>query len=151
MGRSGGSPMKKWLFMLSALMLGAVVVATDADAKRLGGGASVGAQRNVTAPPASTPAKPAQAQQAQGQQQPAQQGSKWGMLGGILGGLALGGLLAWALSGTGLSTILLVAALVFFAVIALRAMRRRESPAEEHVHLAGVGPERVAVPARPAS
>jgi len=141
--------MKKWLFMLSALMLGAV--ATDADAARLGGGRSVGAQRNVTAPPASTPAKPAQAQQAQGQQQPAQQGSRWGMLGGILGGLALGGLLAWALSGTGLSTLLLIALLAIVAVFALRALRRRDAPEAQHVHLAGIGPERMNIPERPAS
>jgi predicted lipid-binding transport protein (Tim44 family) len=143
--------MKKWLFVISAFMLGALVVATDADAKRLGGGRSVGAQRNVTAPPASTPAKPAQAQQAQGQQQPAQQGSRWGMLGGILGGLALGGLLAWALSGTGLSTILLVALLAIVAFMAIRALRRREAPEAQHVHLAGIGPERMNIPERPAS
>ena len=144
--------MKKWLFMLSALMLGAIVVATDADAARLGGGRSVGAQRNVTAPPASTPAKPAQAQQAQGQQQPVQQGSKWGMLGSILGGLALGGLLAWALSGTGLSTILLVALLAVVAVMALRALRRREASAPENVQFAGMsGSERVSLPQRTAS
>lgn len=140
--------MRKWILMLSVFVVGGALVATDADARRLGGGRSVGAQRNVTAPPASTPAKPAQ-QQAQAA--PAQQGSKWGMLGGILGGLALGGLLAWALSGTGLTTILLVALLVAFAVMALRGMRRREAPAEEHVHLAGIGPERVAIPARTAS
>jgi predicted lipid-binding transport protein (Tim44 family) len=143
--------MKKWLFMLCALMLGAVVVAADADAKRLGGGRSVGAQRNVTAPPASTPAKPAQAQQAQGQQQPVQQGSRWGMLGGILGGLALGGLLGWALSGTGFSTLLLIALLALVAVFALRALRRRDAPQEQQVHLAGIGPERMNIPERPAS
>jgi predicted lipid-binding transport protein (Tim44 family) len=144
--------MRKWILMLSVFMVGAAMVAADADAKRLGGGRSVGTQRNVTAPPAQTPAKPAQAQQAQGQQgAAAQQGSKWGMLGGILGGLALGGLLAWALSGTGLATILLFALLAIAAVIALRAMRRRESPAEAQVQLAGVGSERVSIPSRPMS
>ena len=71
------------------------------------------------------------------------------MLGGILGGLALGGLLAWAFSGTGFSTLLLIALLAIVAVLALRGMRRREVPAEEHLHLAGVGPERVAVPVEP--
>jgi len=139
--------MRKWLLIVSVFALGSALVAADAEAGRLGGGRSVGAQRNVTAPPASTPARPAQ----QAQTAPAQQGSKWGMLGGILGGLALGGLLAWALSGTGFSTLLLIALLAVVAVLALRGMRRREAPAEEHVHLAGVGPERVAVPARPAS
>ena len=143
--------MSKWILMSCALVLGAVVVATDADAaKRLGGGRSVGTQRNVTAPPAATPAKPAQQQQ---QAAPAQQGSKWGMLGGILGGLALGGLLAWALSGTGLSTILLIALLAIVAFMAFRAFgRRREEPAAENVQFAGMGgSERVTVPARPAS
>src|SRR5258706_14552777 len=139
--------MNKLVFVLSALMLGAIVFATDADAaKRLGGGRSVGTQRNVTTPPAATPAKPAQQQQAA----PAQQGSKWGMLGGILGGLALGGLLAWALSGTGLSTILLVALLAIVAFMAFRAFGRpREAPAPQNVQFPGIGgSERVALPQR---
>jgi len=147
--------MNKLVSVLSALMLGAIVFATDADAKRLGGGRSVGTQRNVTAPPAATPAKPAQQQQqavpGQQQAQPAaaQQGSKWGMLGGILGGLALGGLLAWALSGTGLSTILLIALFAIVAFMAFRAFaRRREEPAHENVQFAGMGgSERVQLPA----
>src|SRR6185295_19316605 len=106
----------------------------------------VGTQRNVTTPPAATPAKPAQQQQ---QAAPAQQGSKWGMLGGILGGLALGGLLAWALSGTGLSTILLLALLALAAVVAIRALRRRAQPAPENVQFAGMsGSERVSLPQR---
>jgi len=140
--------MRKLILMLSVFVVGAAMVAADADAKRLGGGRSVGAQRNVTAPPASTPAKPAQQQQAA----PAQQGSKWGMLGGILGGLALGGLLAWALSGTGLATILLFALLAIAAVVAFQAMRRRAQPAPENVQFAGMsGSERVTLPQRHAS
>lgn len=141
--------MNKQLFALSALLstlvLGAIVFATDADARRLGGGRSVGTQRSVTAPPAATPAKPAQAQQAA----PAQQGSKWGMLGGILGGLALGGLLGWALSGTGMSTMLLIALLAIVAFMAFRAFaRRRAEPAPENVQFAGMGgSERVQLPA----
>jgi predicted lipid-binding transport protein (Tim44 family) len=148
-------PMSKWVLMLCASVLGAVVVATDADAARLGGGRSVGAQRSVTTPPASTPAKPAQQQAAPGQQQPqaAQQGSRWGMLGGVLGGLALGGLLAWALSGTGLSAILLVALLAIVAFMAFRAFgRRRAEAVPENVQFAGMsGNERVAFPERTAS
>jgi predicted lipid-binding transport protein (Tim44 family) len=140
--------MRKWILMLSVFALGGALVATDAEAARIGGGRSIGAQRNVTAPPAQNAAKPAQ--QPQPQAAPAQQGSKWGMLGGILGGLALGGLLAWALSGTGLATILLVALLVAFAVMALHAMRRRESP--ENVQFAGMhGSHRVTMPERQAS
>jgi predicted lipid-binding transport protein (Tim44 family) len=59
-------------------------------------------------------------------------------------------LLAWALSGTGLSTLLLIALAVLAAVFAMRAVRRREAP-PQHVQLAGIGPERLAVPERPAS
>jgi predicted lipid-binding transport protein (Tim44 family) len=141
--------MRKLVLMLSVFVLGGVLVAADADAKRLGGGRSTGAQRNVTAPPAATPAKPAQPQQ---QAAPAQQGSKWGMLGGILGGLALGGLLAWALSGTGLASILLFALLAIAAVVAFQAMRRRAQPAPENVQFAGMsGSERVTLPTRQAS
>jgi predicted lipid-binding transport protein (Tim44 family) len=145
--------MRKWILMLSIFVVGTAMVAVDAEARRLGGGRSVGAQRNVTAPPAQTPAKPAQAQQAQGQQgAAAQQGSRWGMLGGILGGLALGGLLAWALSGTGLATILLFALLAIAAVVAFQAMRRRAQPAPENVQFAGMsGHERVMLPERQAS
>jgi predicted lipid-binding transport protein (Tim44 family) len=73
------------------------------------------------------------------------------MLGGILGGLALGGLLGWALSGTGFSTLLLIALLALVAVFALRALRRRNAPQEQQVHLAGIGPERMNIPERPAS
>ena len=144
--------MSKWVLMLCALVLGAIVVATDADAARLGGGRSVGTQRNVTTSPASTPAKPAQQQAAPGQQQAqpaaAQQGSKWGMLGGIFGGLALGGLLGWALSGTGMSTLLLIALLGIVAFMAFRAFGRREERAPENVQFAGMaGSERISLPA----
>lgn len=142
--------MNRLVFVLSALMLGVIVFATDADARRLGGGRSVGAQRNVTAPPAAVPAKPAQQQP---QAAPAQQGGKSGMLGGLLGGLALGGLLAWALSGTGLSTLLLIALLAIVAFTAFRAFaRRRAEPAPENVQFAGMGgSERVSFPERTAS
>ena len=138
--------MRKWLLGICIAVAGVAVVASDADAKRLGGGRSVGTQRNVT--PA--PAKPAQAtpqQQAAPQAQPAQQGSRWGMLGGILGGLALGGLLGYLFSGNGLGGILLVALLAFAVVMLVRAFARRGQQAQA----AGMGNETLAVPERPLS
>src|SRR5438874_12882764 len=96
--------MGKWLLGICIAITGATLLAAEADAARLGGGRSVGAQRNVT--PA--PAKPAQQQAAPKQAQPAQQGSRWGMLGGILGGLALGGLLGYLFGGSGIMGLLLV-------------------------------------------
>ena len=85
--------MKKFVLGFAAALLCATFVVTDTDAaKRLGGGGSVGAQRSISnAPPAATPAKPAQAQQMQqsaapAAAQPAASGmSRWMPL---LGGLA---------------------------------------------------------------
>ena len=141
--------MRKWLLGICIALAGIALVANDADAKRLGGGRSVGVQRNV----APAPAKPAQAapQQATPQQapqaQPAQQGSRWGMLGGILGGLALGGLLGYLLGGNGLGGILLLALLAFAVVMLVRAFARRG----QHAQVAGMGSETMAVPERPLS
>jgi hypothetical protein len=88
--------MSKWLLAAGIIGLGGVLVATDVEARRFGGGRSIGVQRNVTAPPAQ---KPAQQQATQGQQAGQQaapassspsSGSRWAP---ILGGLALGGIL----------------------------------------------------------
>jgi predicted lipid-binding transport protein (Tim44 family) len=141
--------MGKWLLGICIAIMGATLVATEVDAKRLGGGRSVGAQRNVT--PA--PAKPAQQQAAPQQQpaQPAQQGSRWGMLGGILGGLALGGLLGYLFGGSGILGLLLVALLAVAAVVGVRAlMRRRTAEPARPMQLAGMGNETMAPPPQPA-
>src|SRR5882672_3584369 len=127
--------MSKWLPGLCIALLCGALAATDAEARRLGGSRSVGTQRNVTPPPVSTPAKPAQQQAAQ----PA--GSRWMP---ILGGLALGGLLGYLFSGSGLGGILLLALLAFAAVLAFRAFARRGQQAQ----VAGMGNETLAVPER---
>jgi predicted lipid-binding transport protein (Tim44 family) len=133
--------MRKWLLGFSSLVFGLVLVATDADAGRLGGGRSVGAQRSVTAPPAATPAKPAQQAAPQGQSAPQAapaQPSRWGMFGGILGGLALGGLLGYLFGGNGLAGLLLLGALAIIAVMALRALLARRAEQARPVQLAGM-------------
>lgn len=133
--------MRKWLFGIFVALAAGAMVVPEADAKRLGGGRSVGAQRNVTAPPAQTPGKPAQqaAPQQQGAPaaQPQTQSSRWGMLGGILGGLALGGLLGYLFGGNGLMGLLLVALLAIGVVFALRALARRRAE-QQPVQLAGM-------------
>src|SRR5258706_9835245 len=110
--------MAKWLLGIGSAIMGASLVATDVDATRLGGGRSVGTQRNVAPPPAKA------APQAAPQQQTApaaQQGSRWGMLGGILGGLALGGLLGYLFGGRGMMGFLLRPLLASLAFVVLRA------------------------------
>ncbi|HEX6321233.1 MAG TPA: Tim44-like domain-containing protein [Burkholderiales bacterium] len=132
----------KWLFGLCALALSVVLALPEAEARRFGGGRSIGIQRNVQkAPPAATPAKPAQQQNA-----PAAASSKWGP---ILGGLALGGILAYLFSGQGLAALLLVALLAFAAVMAFRVLAQRRAPAPQRMQYAGFGNETVAAPPPP--
>ena len=133
--------MSKWLLTAAIIGLGGAVVATDVEARRIGGGRTIGAQRNVTTPPAQTPAKPAQQQAAQGQQQGAQQaapastGSRWAP---ILGGLAIGGLLGYLFGGSGLLGFLLLALLAVVAVVAVRAFMQRRTEAARPVQFAGM-------------
>lgn len=126
----------KWVLAAAILGLGGILVATDVEARRFGGGRSIGAQRNVTAPPA----RPAQQQAApaqQGTQQaaPASTGSRWLP---ILGGLAIGGMLGYLFGGDGLLGILLIAALVIAAVAAVRALARRRQEAARPMQFAGM-------------
>ena len=140
--------MRKWLLGICIALSGAALIATDADARRLGGGRSVGVQRNVTAPPASPKSTPQQQapQQATPQAAPQPQPSRWGMLGGILGGLALGGLLGYLFGGNGLAGLLLLAVLAVVIVVALRALARRSAAPARPVQFAGFGDETVAAP-----
>ena len=133
--------MSKWLLAATIIGLSGIFVATEVEARRIGGGRNMGAQRNVTAPPAQTPAKPAQ--NAQGQQQGAQQaapastGSRWAP---ILGGLALGGLLGYFLGGGmgSLLGIMLIAMLAMLAVVAVRAFMQRRQATHAPVQFAGM-------------
>lgn len=116
--------MKKILTVLIALC-GLSLIAVDAEARRLGGGRSLGMQRNVQ----QAPKPPAQQQQAAGtttQPQPAATGSKWL---GPLAGLAMGaGLMALFLNNGipgVLMGLLLLAAIAGVAMMAFRALRGR--------------------------
>jgi predicted lipid-binding transport protein (Tim44 family) len=136
--------MYKWLLGLCIALLCGALAATDAEAKRLGGSRSVGTQRNVTPPPVSAPAKPA----LQPAAQPA--GNRWMP---ILGGLALGGLLGYLFSGSGLGAALLLALLAVGVVFAWRALARRRAlaPSQAMQYAAGLGTQTVAASAQPAS
>ena len=134
--------MRKWLLSLCLIFFSAALVVTDVDARRIGGGRSIGAQRSVTPPPAATPAKPAQQQQAAPQQQP----SRWGALGGILGGLALGGLLGYLFGWNGLLGLFILAALAVLVIALLRARALRRAEPARPAQFAGFGAETVAAP-----
>jgi predicted lipid-binding transport protein (Tim44 family) len=134
--------MKNFLIGVCAALIGAVLVVNDVEAKRLGGGRSVGTQRSVTStPPAATPAKPAQQQAAPGAQQPAPAATGLSRWLPMLGGLALGGLLGSMFGGSGFGGILLLALLAIGAVMVFKllARRREEGASHQPVQFAGMG------------
>jgi predicted lipid-binding transport protein (Tim44 family) len=140
--------MKKLMLGFVATLICVAFVATEADAaKRLGGARSLGTQRNVTnAPPAATPAKPAQATQPAAA--PAASGmSKWMPL---LGGLALGGALGWLMGANGMGGLmvgmLLVGLLVFAAIFVVRMLTQKRGAEPQRMQYAGMGSETVAAP-----
>jgi predicted lipid-binding transport protein (Tim44 family) len=144
--------MKRLVLGFAAALFCVTLVATEADAAgRVGGGRSVGAQRNISnAPPAATPAKPAQAQSAApaaAQPKPASGFAKWAPL---LGGLALGGALGWLMGANGMGGMLvgmlLVGLLVFAAIFVVRMLAQKRGEAPQRVQYAGLGSETVAAP-----
>jgi predicted lipid-binding transport protein (Tim44 family) len=124
-----------------ALMLGALAVADDAQAARLGGGRSLGAQRQMTAPQR-------QATPPSQQQQPAapQPGNRWlGPLAGLAAGLGLGWLFAQGGFGSALG-VLFMALLIGFAVVVLMRALGRSRPQEPRMQYSGLGNETVPAP-----
>ena len=105
------------LFFVALISFG--LIAPDADAKRMGGGSSIGKQRSTTSQQTAAPAKPVQAPAAA----PAG-GNKWL---GPLAGLAAGGLLASMFMGGGLAggmgNILMILALVGGAFFIFRMLK----------------------------
>jgi predicted lipid-binding transport protein (Tim44 family) len=138
-----------------AATLCAILAADDADAARLGGARSTGAQRSVAStPPAAAPAKPAQqtaaapaASPTAAQPQPATGFAKWAPL---LGGLALGGALGWLMGANGLGGLmvglLLLALLAFGAIFLVRMLAQKRGEAPQRFQYAGMGSETVAAP-----
>jgi predicted lipid-binding transport protein (Tim44 family) len=137
--------MKKLVLGFAAALLCVAFVAGEAEAaKRIGGGKSVGTQRNITnAPPAATPAKPAQAAApaaAPAAAQPASGFAKWAPL---LGGLALGGALGWLMGANGMGGmlvgIMLVALLAFAGFFIVRMLMQKRGDAPQRMQYAGAG------------
>ncbi|MEC5215900.1 putative lipid-binding transport protein (Tim44 family) [Actimicrobium sp. GrIS 1.19] len=130
--------MKKYLFVLMMAISAMALVATDADARRLGGGGSFGKQsQNLSRPAPSQPAqsgsqaRPA-APAAAPQGVPPKPASPWrGMLGGALLGLGAGALLShFGMGGAmgGMFGSLLMFGLLAAAVFFIVRMFRRKSP-----------------------
>jgi len=97
--------MRVLLAVLAGTLVGATLLATDAEAKRLGGMRPIGMQRHVAAQ-AGAPAR-------QARSTPAATGGGWLP---TLGGLALGGLLGGLLGGGGFGGAFLLVLLTFGAL-----------------------------------
>jgi predicted lipid-binding transport protein (Tim44 family) len=114
-----------------AAMLSLGLLAMDADAKRLGGGASIGRQRTIAPPAATRPVQPPAPAATPATPAPQPSGmSRWL---GPLAGLAIGAGLASMLMGTGLGgafgSILLMLAIAAAVMFALRMLRPKPQPA----------------------
>ncbi len=133
--------MKKILTLLTLAILSFGLAAFDAEARRFGGGKSIGKQREAISP--QTPPKSAQTPPAASA--PAAAGNRWM---GPLAGLAAGGLLAalfmgGAFEGINMMDVLMLAALmaaVFFVVRMLRKPRQEHSARPMQYSGMGAGP-----------
>ena len=144
--------LRQFFVMLLVSVMGFSAAIEHAEARRLGGGSSMGSVSRSADRPASTPAQ----QQAQGTQQ---QGAgaataRRGGMGGMMGGLLAGGLLAALFFGGAfdelrIMDLLLMAGIAALAIFAFRAFIRQRRPAPANA--AGYQRERQETQHTPAS
>ena len=140
--------------LVSTLVVAVLTLAfamDDAEARRLGGGRSLGAQRSTLAPSRSlqqtpptqaAPAVPAANPNAAAAK-PA--GKRWlGPIAGLAAGLGLGWLLGHGGLGGMMGTLLLMALVAFAVIFVLRLFNRPRT--EANVQYAGMGSEPVSAP-----
>ena len=154
--------MKRMLILALALMTTLAIVATDgAEAGRLGGGRSLGTQRQATPPPpaapnvapnvapgspaAATPAIPPRAAT------PAASGaSRWlGPLAGLAAGIGLAALLSHFGLSEGFASILMLVLLGVGVLFLIRMFMGRRDVARAPLQYAGANPSSSATPGRP--
>ncbi|GAB4117487.1 MAG: Tim44-like domain-containing protein [Sideroxydans sp.] len=145
--------MKRFAIFLTIILTSLFLLAANAEAKRFGGGGSIGKQRTMSAPPQKSPdAAPAQqAAPASPAATPAKQPNKWlGPLAGIAAGLGLAALFShFGLSEeVGMLLMLLLGALTVFFLFSLL----RKKPVPPAMQYAGAGaPYGDAAPLQPTS
>ncbi|WP_299729210.1 TIM44-like domain-containing protein [uncultured Endozoicomonas sp.] len=131
--------MKKLASLMAILMaFSFAFTPIDAEAKRFGGGKSIGRSFKTAPAPKKAPAHQ-QNQSNKQQAAPNQNSSRKGMLGGMLGGLLAGGLIASLLGGgfggfggIQMMDILIIALLAFVLFKVFRSMNRAKAMAGNH-------------------
>jgi predicted lipid-binding transport protein (Tim44 family) len=134
--------MKNLFAVLTVVLTTFVMLAPeDADARRFGGGRSIGKQSPSFSRQATPPSRPQQAAPARSAQQPRSGMGRWlgpMLAGGLLGALFFGG----AFEGIQFMDILIIVALVAGGFFLFRMMRRKAAaPGSAHAHhYAAAGP-----------
>lgn len=138
--------MKNFVLMAAAILLGATLTISDAEAaKRLGGGGSTGMQRQSVAPNNANQAAPAPRQAAApaAAAQPAAQPKRsWmGPLAGLAAGLGLAALASHFGFGEELANFMMIALLAVVVIAAIGFFMRKKAAAQGHqgMQYAGAG------------
>lgn len=144
--------MKKFVLALFVAVVGIGMSVQDVEAKRLGGGGSIGMSRSTapvqkaapapgtpaSAAPAPTPAAPAAAPTAAA---PKPAGaSRWlGPIAGLAAGIGLAALLSHFGLGEGVANFLMILLLVMAAVFVFKLLFRKSQPSRDATAYAGMG------------
>jgi len=126
--------MKQFLTLLTVALTWLSLFAAPVEAKRFGGGGSIGKQRSIT-PQQTQRAPTAAPTPAQGASKP---GNKWlGPLAGLAIGAGLGALFASMGLGEGMGTLLMIILAVVAVMFLVSMLRRKSQPAMQY---AGMNP-----------
>lgn len=139
--------MKNFVLMLFAAFIGFGGVMHDAEAKRLGGGKSFGAQRDSTVMKRDATPAPAQNSAAAAGAAAAPAKRSWmGPLAGLAAGLGLAALASHLGFGEEMANFMMIALLVVGALFLWRMFSRRKSAAAAPQNMAYNGPAGYAAP-----
>ncbi|MBS1227902.1 MAG: import inner rane translocase subunit Tim44 [Proteobacteria bacterium] len=134
--------MKKMLLAVCTVVMALGLCVGNAEAARLGGGKSVGMQRQSVAPKPATPpqqATPAAPVQGTPAQAAAPKRNWMGPIAGLAAGLGIAALLSHFGMGEGMANILMIALLAMAAVFAVKWLLRRKAPSDGALQYAGAG------------
>lgn len=134
--------MKNLFLTVFAVIVGLGLGVADAEAKRIGGGNSIGMQRSTTTntpatPPTAAAAAPSAAAGAAAQPR---RNSWLGPVAGLAAGLGLAALASHLGFGEEFGNVMLIALVVIAAIMLFRMLARRRAPANGGLNYAGAGP-----------